>query len=456
MDFEKICMMFSMQEPFYGIILSSMDKVAEPRCSTIAVGRRNNVFKLYYNPDFIDKFNVDTVLELLKHECLHLVLNHFTAMKDKEEAGESHELCNIAIDLEANCYLDRDKMQKEVGGCWCEDFGFKKEEGSREYFNLLKKRLQDEKQQAQAQQPQQPCNGGMGGIQEQNKNKPQQQNNNQNKNEEEQEGQQQEQSGNDADAFGSDVPGQPQPTSSITDDDCKSLPQGFDDHSQWPTCDSEQQAQELQEVIDAMLIDAAEEVEKKRGTIPGEVRIRIEKTKKKPKPVADWRRYVRRYASHEYTEIIRKSKKRESRRFPDAAGNRHQRKSHILVAIDTSGSVCMSEYREFFGQILTLKEKASFRVLECDTIIQHEYDFNGRIPEILHGHGGTNFQPPIDYFNKHRREYDALIYFTDGGAPIPNNTPKETLWVISSQGDHDRKRYQVNGAKVVFIKPTTN
>lgn len=68
MDFEKICMMFSMQEPFYGIILSSMERVPEPQCGTIAVGRRGNVFKLFYNPDFINKFNVDTVLELLKHE----------------------------------------------------------------------------------------------------------------------------------------------------------------------------------------------------------------------------------------------------------------------------------------------------------------------------------------------------------------------------------------------------
>jgi predicted metal-dependent peptidase len=451
MDFEKICMMFSMQEPFYGIILSSMERVEEPACGTIAVGRRGNVFKLFYNPDFINKFNTDTVLELLKHECLHLALNHFTAMKDKEEAGESHDLCNVAIDLEANCYINRDKVQKEAGGCWCEDFGFKKNEGSREYFNLLKKKLQDEKQQAQAQQPQKPCNGGIGGIQERDKNKLQQQNNRQ-KNEAQQQGQ----PGGNADTLRSDVPGQPQPAPSITDDDCKSLPKGFDDHSRWPTCESEQETQELQQVIDTMLDFAAEETEKRQGTIPGEIAGRIDKIRKKPKPVADWRRYFRRYLGNEFTELIRKSKKRESRRFPDAAGNRHQRKSHILVAIDTSGSVCMPEYREFFGQIMTLKEKASFHVLECDTVIQHEYDFKGRIPEILHGHGGTDFQPPVDYFNKHRREYDALIYFTDGDAPIPDDTPKETLWVVSSQGNHDRKRYQINGAKAVFIKPTTN
>lgn len=448
MDFEKICMMFSMQEPFYGIILSSMERVPEPQCGTIAVGRRGNVFKLFYNPDFINKFNVDTVLELLKHECLHLALNHFTAMKDKEDAGESHDLCNVAIDLEANCYIDRSKMQPEVGGCWCEDMGFQKELGSREYFNLLKQKMQQQKQQAQ--QPTLPCNGGQGGQEQNDKN--QKQNDAKNQNGQSQGGQ----PGNASASLGGDVPSQGQPDPSITDEDCKSLPQGFDDHSRWPVCETEQEVQSLQEVIDTMLDFAAEEVEKKQGTIPGEIAGRIDKIRKKPRPVADWRRYFRRYLGNEFTELIRKSKKRESKRFPDAAGNRHQRKSHILVAIDTSGSVSMPEYREFFGQIKTLKEKASFHVVECDTIIQHEYEFTGRENETLHGGGGTRFEPPIDLFLKDRKKYDALVYFTDGYAYIPENTPKETLWVISSKGDHDRKKYQVNGAKAVFIKPVNN
>ena len=335
-------------------------------------------------------------------------------------------------------------MQKEVGGCWCEDFGFDKQLGSREYFDLLKKQMQDKMQEEQAQQPDKPCNGGIG-IKTDDKNKKQD------------DKQQEQQADGTASGDGGDVPSQAQPNDQITDEDCKSLPQGFDDHSRWPECENEQEVQELQQVIDDLIVNAAEDVETKQtGTVPDFVKIRIEKIRKKPKPVADWRRYFRRYLGNEFTELIRKSKKRESRRFPDAAGNRHQRKSHILVAIDTSGSVCMPEYREFFGQIRTLNDKASFHVLECDTIIQHEYDFKGHIPETLHGHGGTSFQPPIDYFNKHRREYDALIYFTDGCGYIPNDTPKETLWVISSHGNHDRKRYLVNGAKAVFIKPNQN
>ena len=138
-------------------------------------------------------------------------------------------------------------------------------------------------------------------------------------------------------------------------------------------------------------------------------------------------------------------------------GNRHRRKSHILVAIDTSGSVSMPEYREFFGQIKTLTAVADFHVVECDANIQHEYDFKGKPNEILHGGGGTDFQPVVDLFKKDCRKYDALVYFTDGWCNIPKDTPKDTLWVISSNGDQsDRKKYRVNGASVAFIPKQQN
>ena len=64
----------------------------------------------------------------------------------------------------------------------------------------------------------------------------------------------------------------------------------------------------------------------------------------------------------------------------------------------------------------------------------------------------TEFDPPVDYYVEHKKEYASLIYFTDGECYIPNDTPKDTLWVISSKGDQsDRKRYQINGASVAFI-----
>jgi len=452
MDFERICTMFTMQEPFYGILLSSMERIPDKTVTdTLCVGRTGNVFKLFYNRDFVDRFNVDTVLELQKHEIIHLCLNHLTIFDDKGHDPSMRMLENIAVDAEANCYIDRSKMQKEAGGIWCEDFGFEKNLGAREYYKLFYDLL-NKPQQQQAQQPSMPCNGGQGGQSDQQQ---QQQNNSQ---DQQQPGSssgsgdpQQSNEQEDMQFDGSMPRPKPQMEKGIEELSQKS----FDSHEEWPDSMDESEMAALQDAVESLMLFAADEVEKSCGQIPGEIAGRIEKLRKKPKPVADWRRYFRRYLGNEFSELIKKSRKRESRRFPDAAGNRHQRKSHILVAIDTSGSVSMPEYMEFFGQIKTLQDKATFHVVECDTRIVHEYDFKGKPNEVLHGGGGTSFEPPIDLFIKNRKKYDALVYFTDGGAYIPDNTPKDTLWVISSRGDHDRKRYKVNGASVVIIPPKT-
>lgn len=441
MDFDRLCMMFSMQEPFYGILLSSMDRKANEKIPTLGVCKAGNVFRLNYNPKFLEKFNVDTILELLKHETLHVAFNHF-ALWDTPAADENERFMrNLAADLEVNGYLNKDKIQKEAGGVFASDYGFENFLGTREYYKrLVQKKEQEQQQKQQAQNPDKPCNGGQGGEQgeqDDSSQGSQQSDTNDNNNQETQQPNQQGGSGKSQEQL---------------DKEFFDQFNTFDEHDQWPeeNLDSAE-AEQLQQMIDTLLDFAAEEVEKNCGAIPGEMKGRIDKIRKKPKPVTDWRRYFRRYLGNEFTELIRKSKKRESKRFPDAAGNRHKRKSHILVAIDTSGSVSMPEYREFFGQIKTLQQQATFHVVECDTRIQHEYDFDREAPEELHGGGGTNFQPPVDLFIKNKRKYDALVYFTDGYADIPKNTPKETLWIISSNGDKDRQKYRRNGASVVFI-----
>lgn len=456
MDFEKICMLFTMQEPYYGIILSSMERIPSRKFDTAAVSQSGNVFKLYYNPDWVSKLDIDTTLEVLKHEVLHLAFHHFSLFGDQHPSSDVRQLQNIAADMEVNGYLNTQKM-KDISPVLATKWGWNNYLGAREYFKrlmALSEQMQQQKQNAQA--PQQPCNGGVGTASQ-----PQQK-------QSQSDGEPQDQYSDSERQDNGQQDTEPDAVQEIPSDEGTSrhqedVPQelldqleSFDDHSLWPDCESEDEREQLQSVIDDLLVFAAEEVEKGQGSIPGELKSRIaELRKRKPRPVADWKRYFRRYLGNEFTEFIRKSKKRESRRFPDAAGNRHRRKSHILVGIDTSGSVSMPEYLEFFGQLRTLTASATFRVLECDTKIQHEYEFTGKPNDTLHGGGGTLFEPVVDYFNKNRKTYDALVYFTDGYATIPKDTPKDMLWVISSKGDQsDRKKYQVNGASVVFIKPT--
>lgn len=427
MDFEQKCMLFTMQEPYYGILLSSMERVRSDLTPTMAVTRSGNVFRLLYNENFVKDLSVDETMVVLKHEMLHIAFNHFTLFDTLPESDNDAFLRNVAEDMEINGYLDIAVIQ-HLRPVRAEDRGWNKCEGSRIYYDRLNQEQENRSKQQKSEN----------GTSENNPPQTEQRKDSSS-------------GGNKQEQTETSGAG-----SSLVDDLKKTAGQ-IDDHSMWPdTADDESAKAQLEQAIDDLLVFAADEVEKSCGELPGALVGRIEqiRKKKRPRPVADWKRYLRRYLGNEFSERVRKSKKRESRRFPDAAGNRHQRKSRILVAIDTSGSISMPEYNEFFGQISTLTSTTNFRVVECDARIQHEYEFKGKPNQLLHGGGGTNFQPVIDMFNERRKEFEALVYFTDGEASIPKNTPSDTLWVISSKSTKkDRNRYMVNGASVVFIPP---
>lgn len=398
-------MIFIGKEPFYGILLSSMERVPDSTLPTIGVCKSGNVFRLRYNPEFMESLSIDAAMQILKHETLHLAFNHFALFDDMGmETENDMRTKNIAADIEVNCYLDTRPLEY-LEPMTYSMFGFNPRLGTREYYKKLKEKQEEDE------------DNSIGSTNQ----KPQQ-----------------------SSSQSSQVPQSGKPSYRTVDD-----------HSGWPRGSSDEM-ENLQSQIDDLLVNAAEALPKGSTltALPTALQVKIEnlQNRKKAKPVADWKRYFRRYIGNEFSEIIRKSKKRPSKRFDDSPGNKHQRKSHILVAIDTSGSINVHDYYEFFGQIDTLKQSATFHVVECDTQINKEYDYTHK-PQLVHGGGGTNFQPVIDRFLKDRRKYDALIYFTDGYASIPNDTPKETLWVISSDGDQtDRAKYLKNGASAVFIK----
>lgn len=59
------------------------------------------------------------------------------------------------------------------------------------------------------------------------------------------------------------------------------------------------------------------------------------------------------------------------------------------------------------------------------------------VQPILKGIGLlTDFNPPIEYYIKHKKEYASLIYFTDGESYLPDKKPAGMIWIITSNGYH--------------------
>ena len=90
----------------------------------------------------------------------------------------------------------------------------------------------------------------------------------------------------------------------------------------------------------------------------------------------------------------------------------------------------------------------SIRILQCDTEIQKEIIIHSKddIPDfenqVLHGYGGTDFQPVFEHIERLRdkgeiQRVTGLIYLTDAEGDFPEKAPDyETVFiVINEYGD---------------------
>lgn len=131
----------------------------------------------------------------------------------------------------------------------------------------------------------------------------------------------------------------------------------------------------------------------------------------------------------------RLTRMRPSRRYGwTQMGVLHPYTSSLLVAVDTSCSVKKKDLIRFFGVI------NSFFTYGIPFIDVLQFDAKVNLPLLtlhnvtdkieLRGRGGTNFQAPVDFFIQHK-EYDGMIVFTDGDAPVPDVPQhKKVLWVL--------------------------
>jgi predicted metal-dependent peptidase len=78
-------------------LLFDMERVADPECQSMGVGLRGRQAMLMYNPVLLDKWSDDTIVNVLKHEVLHIILNHHGRI-----GSRNHQLGNIAADLVVN------------------------------------------------------------------------------------------------------------------------------------------------------------------------------------------------------------------------------------------------------------------------------------------------------------------------------------------------------------------
>jgi len=191
----------------------------------------------------------------------------------------------------------------------------------------------------------------------------------------------------------------------------------------------------IQKQVDYQINEVAESVEKQCGNVPGEMADILKRIRHVEPQKFDWKGYLRRFIGSSSIIYTKKSRRKVNKRYYGNPALKIKTKNHVLVGIDTSGSVSSKELYEFLNELHHISKTGHLiTICQCDTQISSIKKLDIKKDIEISGRGGTSFQPVIDHFNEHGN-YTTLIYFTDGEACSPTNCPNNTLWVLSSVSD---------------------
>ncbi|MFK7822055.1 MAG: VWA-like domain-containing protein [Planctomycetaceae bacterium] len=200
------------------------------------------------------------------------------------------------------------------------------------------------------------------------------------------------------------------------------------------------------------------------GTIPGAARELILASRT---PRLDYRRVLRSFRSTILSTNRCLTRMKPSRRYGfEYMGSRRDFTTRLLFAVDVSGSVGTKDIRAAFAIVNRLFKYGieQIDVLWFDTQIRNhdlkpiEIKRAQRRIEVL-GRGGTCFQPIMDYLDDYR-QYDGLIIFTDGIAPVPDrpkrNRRTRVVWLFNREENWKKQHnnLELPGMTSAFVLPS--
>ncbi len=174
------------------------------------------------------------------------------------------------------------------------------------------------------------------------------------------------------------------------------------------------------------------------GSLSGDFRETISASLKIP---MDYRRILSQFRASIISQRRKLTRMKPNRRYGFTyMGSQFEPKTHLLVAVDVSGSIESDDLQNFFSIINRFFSYGveAIQVIAFDTEIKQEFELKKAAKSIeVVGRGGTDFQCAIDYYEAHS-EYQGLIIFTDGYAEIPRiRLCKQILWILTGKEEYD-------------------
>lgn len=375
-----------LHKPFWGYLATYLEPVEDENCPTMGTDGKY----LYYNPNYVNSLDMETLQGTLAHEVFHPAFGHIWRRSAREPIR-----FNIACDAVANAWLFTEGFKLSVGvilsGCSHQELEEVKKLSAEEVYEKLKM----------------PPGGGKG------------------KGQDKQKGSTISTQGGDISADGNQ----------------------FDDHTVWDkkgdgegwlekTKNMEQEWREK--------VSRARQIVKSQGKGMGNVDEIVDELLE---PKMDWRQFLRNcILSSTITDyrLYPPNKKHLHRGIylPSTYGEEVE----VVFVTDTSGSMSTEEIRDALSELKGIVDQfSSFKVwyVECDWGIQRILEltpYSYDLDEIkkVRGRGGTRF--PVCEIAQSIEErggnMTCMVYFTDGYGSVEG--PAVTfpvIWLVCQKSD---------------------
>ena len=174
------------------------------------------------------------------------------------------------------------------------------------------------------------------------------------------------------------------------------------------------------------------------GSISGDFQETITASLKIP---MDYRRILSQFRACIISQRRKLTRMKPNRRYGfEFMGSQFEPKTHLLVAVDVSGSIETEDLKNFFSIINRFFSYGveAINVITFDWELQQEFELKKASKNIkITGRGGTNFQCAVDYYENHS-EFQGMIIFTDGYAEVPKiKKAKQLLWILTGKMEYD-------------------
>ena len=380
LDDHLVALLFD--ESFYADVIRSLHKEATESIATAGVLFKDGIMRMWWNPLFLAAYPAAQVRGILKHEALHLCLEHTTTRR-----YEPHTVWNWACDLAINCTLSEAEFPK------C---------GLRPGTPLTRPAdwatLSDEKRARH------------------------------------------EKLSTLIASLPRDLSSEEYFTRLMEDPEVSKMIEeagegsGFDDHTGWDELSDEDREWAAGKVREAVK-KAQEKADAKNtwGNVPASMR---EEIRRKVRGEIDWKSVLRHFVGMTHRADRLSSIQRLNRKYPGIhSGVAREYKPRVATFIDQSGSMSDSDIALCFSELAHLAHRVEIIVYHFDCTVDESsrtvWKKGSAVPVALRTRsGGTDFEAVTKFVHEGKEKFDAYIILTDGGASKPTRSRVRRAWVL--------------------------